>query len=183
MVSLVSQFRISIYWKEGRGHLLRGPHLPASHWWEVLRRQEDEADLPQVRVFMLVKFDHEWWFQVDVSFSSSICLAERTTHDQAYWNVMDVIMFMVASNRCQICAGFRCWHNNIQHQFYFEGSKLILCQYVRGINRQMEVDPFLISCLTFLPSSLEEINSLAEVRALRRLSPHPNIIALKEVIL
>ena len=31
--------------------------------------------------------------------------------------------------------------------------------------------------------SLEQVNSLREIQALRRLNPHPNIIELKEVIL
>lgn len=31
--------------------------------------------------------------------------------------------------------------------------------------------------------SLEQVNSLREIQALRRLNPHPNIIELKEVVL
>ena len=31
--------------------------------------------------------------------------------------------------------------------------------------------------------SLEQVNNLREVQALRRLNPHPNIIELKEVVL
>ena len=32
-------------------------------------------------------------------------------------------------------------------------------------------------------NSMEQVNSLREIQALRRLNPHPNIIALTEVIL
>ena len=31
--------------------------------------------------------------------------------------------------------------------------------------------------------SLEQVNSLREIQALRRLNPHPNIVELKEVVL
>ena len=34
----------------------------------------------------------------------------------------------------------------------------------------------------FTPHSLEQVNSLREVQALRRLNPHPNCIKLYEVI-
>jgi renal tumor antigen len=39
-----------------------------------------------------------------------------------------------------------------------------------------------IKCMKAHFSSLEQVNSLREIQALKRLSPHPNIVTLHEVL-
>jgi renal tumor antigen len=39
-----------------------------------------------------------------------------------------------------------------------------------------------IKCMKHVFESLEQVNSLREIQALRRLSPHPNIVKLHEVL-
>jgi renal tumor antigen len=39
-----------------------------------------------------------------------------------------------------------------------------------------------IKCMKHTFDSLEQVNSLREIQALRRLSPHPNVIKLHEVL-
>ena len=38
-------------------------------------------------------------------------------------------------------------------------------------------------CVCVYGCSMEQVNNLREVQALRRLNPHPNVIELKEVVL
>jgi renal tumor antigen len=39
-----------------------------------------------------------------------------------------------------------------------------------------------LKCMKAKFTSLEQVNNLREIQALRRLSPHPNIVALQEVL-
>ncbi len=39
-----------------------------------------------------------------------------------------------------------------------------------------------IKCMKHVFESIEQVNSLREIQALRRLSPHPNIVKLHEVL-
>ena len=55
-------------------------------------------------------------------------------------------------------------------------SEVLLAQTVKG-GKQLA-----IKCMKHCFSSLEQVNSLREIQALRRLSPHPNIVKLHEVL-
>ena len=54
-------------------------------------------------------------------------------------------------------------------------------QVLKGVSLKSG-KPVAIKCMKHAFESLEQVNGLREVQALRRLSPHPNVVRLYEVL-
>ena len=177
-------WRIPYSWKERRGDIFWSSESPGYPGWDLFCLQENEATLWKVRprsiVVMRVVMTFCSCLLIDVAIALATFIQNILSisfHTRPFkvslfgstaiiwvplssinWILVYSILFMLICKICSLSSAFHCVVTIQQSVFIKSG---FLCLYY----------------------SIDQVNNLREIQAMRRLNPHGNVVDLKDIIL